>query len=607
MIRKYLCLMSFVFLFFTASAELSTVLAQDVGVEAVVDRNQVALGESLRLTITITGTTNVDELDINTLQDFDIRYLGPRTNVTIVNGQYSSAKSFVYNLFPSRTGEFTIEPLKFTIKGVVYASNPIVIRVVDSGSNSAHSHNTANGESTATSLNDNLYVVIQTAKDEVFVNEAVPVKILLFASGVEVRDIRFPELEQLGFTMTDFAKPRQGQQMINGKRFDIVEFNTTIFPTRTGDVLLGPVSLECNVIYRSERSNSSLRGNIFDDDFFNGFFNRVETQPMRLQSKVKNLKVKSLPETERPSDFSGAVGEFEFQASASPQAVRVGDPITFKMNVSGNGNLAAVNFPRIKDSRFKQYDPIIKEENGVKVYEQVLIPTSKEVKQVPGVQFSYFDPVLGKYRSIVRGPFDVSVEEGERGVSFYSTTENTVGLSESSDSVGEDIIFIKEMPGRLKRMGNSSGQSFGFYFIFFFGVLLWSCGFVWIKREQKFQLDPAFKNKLLAFKIAQKELNGLKRRFSSIKDDSFYDLIYKILQNYFAAKLNLQLGKVTARNVAQCLLEKSVDAQAITQVRLILEECEHVRYAGALKTIKAPEEYFTTVEDMINQVEKILR
>ena len=49
--------------------------------------------------------------------------------------------------------------------------------------------------------------------------------------------------------------------------------------------------------------------------------------------------MKPLPvERSRPPDFSGAVGQFKFTAEGNPNRVKIGDPVTMKMKVTGSGN-----------------------------------------------------------------------------------------------------------------------------------------------------------------------------------------------------------------------------------------------------------------------------
>ena len=73
---------------------------QDISVSAEVNTNRVELGSFAELTLKIQGTQSVSAPQLPKIEGFQTRYVGPSTNITIINGQQSSAISFVYYLYP---------------------------------------------------------------------------------------------------------------------------------------------------------------------------------------------------------------------------------------------------------------------------------------------------------------------------------------------------------------------------------------------------------------------------------------------------------------------------------------------------------------------------
>ena len=67
--------------------------------------------------------------------------------------------------------------------------------------------------------------------------------------------------------MEDFPQPKQYSQVLNGVKYDVVEFSTNIYPTRTGEIDIGPAHIEGNLLYKAQ----DRRSNFFNDDFFNSF------------------------------------------------------------------------------------------------------------------------------------------------------------------------------------------------------------------------------------------------------------------------------------------------------------------------------------------------
>ena len=105
---------------------------QDVSVEAEVSSRKVALGSAIQFTITVHGDNNVDPIQLPSIEGFDVRYLGPSTRVSIINGQYSSSKSFVYSLFPKKEGQFEIPKIDVLVSGKTYTLPPLPVEVVGS-------------------------------------------------------------------------------------------------------------------------------------------------------------------------------------------------------------------------------------------------------------------------------------------------------------------------------------------------------------------------------------------------------------------------------------------------------------------------------------------
>ena len=97
----------------------------DVAVVASVDRNHVVFGESVTLTVAVQGTQGGIQPAIPRVEG--LRFDGPSTqsSYSFENGQSSQSISFVYQVTPSRTGEFTIPAIAVNVSGKSYSTEPI--------------------------------------------------------------------------------------------------------------------------------------------------------------------------------------------------------------------------------------------------------------------------------------------------------------------------------------------------------------------------------------------------------------------------------------------------------------------------------------------------
>ena len=585
----------------------SDLWAQDLTVEAEVNIRQVVIDSFIQLTVTIGGADHVDAVDMPEIEGFQVRYQGESQQSIYVNGRLSRYILHQYSLFPLKVGDFIIPPIKVVIDGKTYQTEPIPVKVVPSASGTS----AVSGQAPA-GIEDRIFLTLRVPKTEAVVHEQIPVKVFLFVSDIDVRDIQYPTLEAPGFEVEKFQEPQRSQRMIKGRRYFVFAFDTRVTPVRTGDLTLGPVTLTCNRVVRSRRKGSSFGfgGGIFQDDFFDSFFDTYEKVPMTLRSNEAVITVKPLPEDGRPVDFSGAVGKYEFDVSVKPRRLKVGDPMTLRMVVKGQGDLASVRFPQIQDSAsFKTYEPTISEEGDKKVLEQVVIPRSAKVKEFPAVSFSYFDPDLGRYRTIRRGPFPLQVEAVGRQEALKVVGAGKVHAltkeKEEDRDLGEDIIYIKDNPGAIRRIGRSFYRRPPFYAL----VGLWGIGYLGLYgvylRRRRIQTDSAYARRLKAPRQAREGLRRARRHMTSGETEAFYDTVFKTLQGYLGDRLHLSSGAITFDRVKEELAKKGGGTEVEKLVREIFEACDEVRYASRDDARHRMSEVYTWLEQVIRQLEKM--
>lgn len=584
-----------VFFIFTASA-----YSQDIQVSAEVDSNVIAVGSAGQLTVTVNGVQNTQPVNISPIDGLDIRYLGPSQKISIVNGQYSSSVSFMYSILPLKVGKYEIPSLEITVNNQVYKTSAVSLEVVDQ----PQANQPANNQNQTINLSDKIFLKLQTPKTDVYLNEKLPIKILLFVNDLNISDIQYPQLETTGFTMSNYDRPKQYSQVVNGLRYDIVEFNAVIYPTRTGDIKLGPAAMESSLIVRNNRQGRN--GTLFGDDFLDSFFDRAEKRPISIKSDEAVLHVKDLPAEGKPVNFSGGVGELTFDASVSPTDLKVGDPITLKMSVSGEGNLNAVKLPEFKDNEsFKTYDPSIKEENGVKKLEQVVIPKNKDVKEVPAFDFSYFHTGLNKYMTVTKGPFSIHVTEPEGGVAPQVVLSSAQSVKEArvEDKLGQDIVFIKESPGEIYTKGDYFYNQVWFYIVLFLIVLGYGGFFIYYQKTYRLRSDAVYARRFHAPKYAKAGLDLARRCLAEKRSREFYDAVFKTLQMYLSHKFSVAMGEIHFEKVKPYLNGQGSE-MILNDLKSIFDECDRVRYSSVPANENEMTMILTRLEKSIEFIER---
>ena len=584
--------------------------ARELSFEATVDNNKVSLGSRLQLALSFNSSQDMPAPDLPAIDGFQSQYLGPSTMMSIVNGKVSGSITHNYLLLPMKVGTFKIGPFKFERNGDKYTSNQISVEVLQGQvQNPAQPGSQAVQEPEIGDLSDRVLVTMQAKKNNLYLNEVTQLTIKLYVNRLGIRDIQYPEFDHEGFSTAAFGKPTQYQEARNGINFDVIEFNTSIFGLRPGEFKLGPAHIKCNLIVQKQRkrnspfaSNSSFNADVFDD-----FFGRYETYPLDLKSGDSAFTILPLPQDNKPANFSGALGSFDLEVTAAPLEVKLGDPITLKIVISGEGNFDTVGVPKLKSEKgFKIYEPQVKQEANEKRFEQIIMPMSPEVKEVPAVSFDFFDIGSGQYKSITRGPFPIIIvkPEKEEEPKIVENKQFTSAVPVKEEQLGRDIIYIKDNPGHLKKKnqylyGNKillASQVFPLL-IYLFAVVIYL-------KQQRLKTDLRYARGLLAPRKARAGIHQAKKYLEKAEVQKFYDTLFLTMQEYLGDKFHLSSKGITVSVIDEHLSKEGVVEEALTRLKDIFRECDMVRYASSQFTQSNMRDSLKKLEEVIDYFQR---
>lgn len=574
---------------------------------AEVDTDKLSVDSFARLSLTITGTQSLTQIPVPVVDGFDVKYLGPATRISIINGQSFATHSYRYALYPLKVGKFQIPAITIDINGKNYSTKPIDIEVVAAGNMTA-GPTTPQDNAVADGLQGKVFATMTTPQQEVYVGQSIPVTIRLFVSGMSISDIEYPKLDENGFTVGEFKEPRQYQQVIGGARFDVLEFNLEVFPSREGAISLGKAKVGCQILYRSKKDGRIPLDDfdsLFDSDFFDSFLNFYERRPITVESTDLMVNVLPLPEEGKPEDFSGAVGNFDFDVSVTPPEVNVGDPVTVRMKITGD-NLRSVAAPDIKAEGFKFYDPQVKDERGTKTVEQVAIPTTENIKEFPAVSFSYFDPSERTYKTLTKGPFALTVHSAAQGLKVVGLEKEGEVLKEfKPEALGKDILFIKENPDTFHRVGYRLYNNTLFWVMVWLLLLAWAGAYGLYRRTHRLRTDTAYARRLLAPRKAREGLAQARQALADKKQPEFYQSVFRTLREYLADKFHRPAAGLTFESIRPVLESWSVRPEDVQAVRSILEECDMARYAALTADSQKMAQVLRQLEQVIDHIERV--
>jgi hypothetical protein len=142
----------------------------------------------------------------------------------------------------------------------------------------------------------------------------------------------------------------------------------------------------------------------------------------RAQDSGRSLIVKRIPVSETPSSFAGAVGAgFALTVSADRTVVQVGDPITLTVELRGDGNLATVSLPPLDAEGLLPPDQFrVPEgeltgvvEGKVKRFTASVRVLDEAVREIPGLEYAWFDPTTEQFQTTRSRPIALSVREAQ--------------------------------------------------------------------------------------------------------------------------------------------------------------------------------------------------
>ena len=536
--------------------------AADVTVQTSVDPPQVRVGESSTLGIEVEGAQNAAVPEIAAVDGLSVRFVGPETQVSIVNGHMSQSVTYRFSVVALRPGTFTIGPVAVAVGSARYEGAAVNLTAVAAGAPRAGPAGATGG--------DQLRLVLSAPKTAVFLHERVPLSLKLYIGNVRVANLQYPTVPGDGVAIEKLPEqPQQQREQTAQGVFQVVDFETGLTPLRSGSLTVGPATMHLDLLVRT-------RG----DAFFGGFFGDQQ-RPLDLHSEPLTLEVLPLPDANRPPDFTGAVGRFTLDVKAAPLALGVGDPVTVTSTIRGTGNIESVTPPAIEGSdllRVYPVQPSGQPAAGERTFEQVVIPQRAGAVTLPEMRFSYFDPDARTYRTVSRPPVTLAVRESAQPNAAPQIV-GAVGRRPPAEQLGRDLVFIKDGPGRLAPLGARRYRSLFFWTFQLLPLVAWLAAVAVTRRRRRLTGDLRYARFTRAGRAARAAIAGARQQLRAGDHAAFHDTLARAVGDYLAAKLDLPPGAVTADTVGDRLRQHQLAPSVVQDLEEFFATCEHARFA----------------------------
>lgn len=378
-----------IYVFFSVLLFISLLLAIDehlitaeaaqpiINVAAVINPRQIQLGEKARLDLTLSGDTAITHIEapkFNFLPAFLAVPLGSETTPRLASNKIAVSMAWAYELIPQAIGDFSLSDVRFAYQGNTYFANPGSIRV--------------SGADTYTDVSTRsvhqVEAEVSTAKP--YLNAPLTYTFrYLYTAVLPTQASPTPQLPTFPDFLVEELPPMSPQtQRIRGKTFWVQEQVRRLYPQRTGQIVIEPATLLLPI----PRGRKTLKTNLL------------------------KLTVQPLPEVGKPTQFTGAVGEYQISAQVDRSAIEAGRALTLSLQISGRGSMQTVTAPKLPAIPGVVVNGPNLVEGSVpttQTYAYVLIPARSGTLRIPAIAYTYFDPSRAVYATAQTTPIPVSV------------------------------------------------------------------------------------------------------------------------------------------------------------------------------------------------------
>lgn len=301
--RRCLLRWSFVML-----ALLPVFAAAQGSVSASVDRQQLAMGETLTLSINIDGSAPAAIPDLSGLsQDFTILGTSNNRSISIINGARSMRTSFGIALRPNHPGSLNIPAI--AVGGQM--TSPVAVTVSEANAAASGAPGARDGP-----------VIVEGSVDtqQAVVGQQIIYTLRLFYA-VDLTDGSLGDPHADGLEVRHLESDANFQAQRGGNTYRVLERHYALFPQHAGSVQIPAVAFQGQAL---DRRNP--------DAFFDG------TSPVNVGSNAVELKITEPPAAAGNGSWLPATSvKLSLDGLPADGKVRVGAPLTLSLQLEATG------------------------------------------------------------------------------------------------------------------------------------------------------------------------------------------------------------------------------------------------------------------------------
>jgi hypothetical protein len=394
-------------------------------------------------TVTYEGQQERIAPQISAGGDFQVQLLGPKSSISIINGQVFVRQQFVYQLTPKREGTLKTPEVQATVAGQTLSAAPIAVTIKSGGAGSAPSGSQGTQP-------DQIFMKQSAEPTSAFVGQQIVNAITVY-TRINLRGVRIEDDAADGFWQETISDGNNAQRTVNGVEYGSAQILRAIFALKAGELKI-PAREALVQVPVTKKSDPLGSFDPFSDDFFQNFFQRTVIQEKKLTSNELTVSIKPLPpmppELMRFSSGLTIVGDTSISAVYSDTPIKVGETKNVSIVITSSGHLNPLkSLPlkappgvKIYDGQTKvKHDPATGRLTTEKTFTYSVVPMQPGVLRVPGVSISYFDPESTSYKLATSADISLVVSGAPANKQLSGSGDVDVSQQpvDSPDSIGE--------------------------------------------------------------------------------------------------------------------------------------------------------------------------
>jgi len=547
-------ILAYFFIFLMGNAPQA--LAQ-VTFVATSDSKMATVGSDVTIQFTLQGAKG-GAFKPPKFSQFDVINSANKSSFSIANGKAAHSMTYEYFISPKKPGKFRIAPATIRVGNKTLKTKPLYITVVKSSNKKQQS------VKQLLESGEGLFVKAELDTINTYLGQQIIVDYKLYTQVKVSRISPTNKVDYPGFYAQDIQRYNNNTigEVINKTSYKTkVLHRVSLFPQRTGTVDIPSMHFRATV-----QIPNSRRG-----------------MYVPIKSKVVKINVKPLPETGKPADFTGAIGNYRLASQIGNTTVTTDDAITLRLEIIGAGDIKQVQAPKLDlpEENFEIYDPTMKESvsqasgmvAGKKIFDYTLLPR-KPGNYSFAPSFSFFSPDSVRYITLTGNQYSIDVGMGSNKKAINGTNPA------EEDLANKEMRFI-QLETKLSKPGRGFFASIPFWVLTALPFLF--LGGVFYKKQQLIKesnIDVDVLKRQRAEQEALKQLAQAKVYLDKGESKEFYNEIAQGLWGYVADKLGLSVTDFSKENIKEKLLGLDVNTANVDRFVGLIKTTEMALFAG---------------------------